>query len=125
MDDEALTFNRFVKGPWSSIYGDYDANNHILYSILAKLSVGVFGLSELTLRLPSVLAGFFLILGMFWLLQLVRYRTIRWIALLAISLHPLLMDFSVAARGYSLSLALFVWAVYFRGAGVTCWREYS
>jgi hypothetical protein len=115
--DEALTFNRFVKGPWSGIYGDYDANNHILYSILAKLSVGVFGLSELTLRLPSVLAGFFLIVGMFWLLQLVRSRAIRWIALLAISLHPLLMDFSIAARGYSLSLALFVWAVYFSGRG--------
>ena len=117
MIDEVLTFNRFVKGPWSSIYGDYDANNHILYSILAKLSVGAFGLSELTLRLPSVLAGFCLILGLFWLLQLVRSRVIRWIALLAISLHPLLMHFSVAAQGYSLSLALFVWALHLSGRG--------
>ena len=61
--DEAFTFNRFVKGPWSSISAEYHANNHVLYSILAKLSVGVFGLSEFTLRLPSLLAGFFLIVG--------------------------------------------------------------
>ncbi len=59
--DEALTFSRYVKGPWSSIWSeDYDANNHILYSFLAKMSVPVFGLSEFTLRLPSLLAGFFL-----------------------------------------------------------------
>jgi hypothetical protein len=112
--DEALTFNRFVKGPWSSIYAPfYDANNHILYSILAKLSIYTFGLSEFTLRLPSLIAGAFLIFGIFRVLQAISSRLMRWMFFVALSLHPLLLDFSVAARGYSLGLALFVWALYF------------
>src|ERR1022692_4332728 len=30
---------------------------------------------------------------------------------LALGLHPLLLDFSVAARGYGLALALLIWAI--------------
>src|SRR5205807_6159397 len=37
----------------------------------------------------------------------------RWIALIALSLHPLLLDFSIAARGYGLSMTLFTWSLYF------------
>jgi hypothetical protein len=111
--DEAMTFNRFVDGPWSNIYKPYyDANNHILYSILAKLSIRAFGLSEFSLRLPSVIAGFFLVLGLFWVLQAYCSRPIRWAVLIALSIHPLLMEFSVAARGYGLGWALLVWAIY-------------
>ena len=108
-----MTFNRYVDGPWSNIYKPYyEANNHILYSALAKLSVRAFGLSEFSLRLPSVIAGLFLVLGLFWLLQAIRSRSIRWVVLIALSMHPLLLDFSVAARGYSLGWALLVWALY-------------
>src|SRR2546421_4785714 len=57
--DEAFSFLRFIDGPWSSLWSRYDAANHVLYSFLAKLSVTLFGLSEFSLRLPSVLAGFF------------------------------------------------------------------
>jgi hypothetical protein len=112
--DEAYTFNRFLNGSWWNIYLPYDANNHVLYSILAKLSVQLFGLSEFSLRLPSVISGFFLILGAYRVLALAKTSAaVRWIALAAISLHPLFLDFTIAARGYGLSLALMVWAVYF------------
>jgi hypothetical protein len=111
--DEAFTFNHFVDGPWSSIYSRLDANYHVLYSILAKASVRAFGLSELTLRLPALLAGFAMILGVFWVLHLTTRPLVRWIAIVALSLHPLLLDFSVAARGYGLGLALLIWAIYF------------
>src|SRR5262249_51890374 len=106
---------------WSSIWPFYyDANNHVLYSILSKVSVRVLGLSEFALRLPSLLAGFFLVLGVFCLLQLTRSVAIRWVAFLTICLHPFLLDFSIAARGYSLSVALLVGAFYvsFRGSYV-------
>jgi hypothetical protein len=114
--DEAFTFHRFVSGPWENIYSLFDANNHILYSILAKLSIRTLGLSELTLRLPSVLAGFALMLGIYCVLRRVTFgwwgQAVRWLALIAASLHPLLLDFCVAARGYGLALAFLVWAVY-------------
>jgi len=112
--DEAFSYNEFVSGSWGRIYARYDANNHVLYSILAKVSMGAFGVNEFALRLPSVLSGFFLMLGIYYVLeQTVSSRAVPWIALIALGLHPLLLDFSVAARGYGLSLALFVWAIYF------------
>ena len=111
--DEATTYNKFVSGPWNKLFGRYDANNHILSSFLIKLSVTLGGLSPFTLRFPSLIAGFFLTLGVFWLLKQVQSRTLRWTAFALFCLHPLLLDFSIAARGYSLSLAFFVWALYF------------
>jgi hypothetical protein len=111
--DEAFTFNHFVDGPWSSIYSSSDANYHVLYSILAKLSVRAFGVSELSFRLPALLAGFAMILGVLWVLHMTTGPLVRWIAIVALSLHPLVLDFSVAARGYGLGLALLVWAIYF------------
>jgi hypothetical protein len=109
--DEAFWFLHFIEGPWSSLWSPYNAANHVLYSFLAKFSVALFGLSEFTLRLPSVLAGFFFMWGVFRVLESCESRIIRWIAYLAIGLHPLLMDFSIAARGYGLGVALLVWAV--------------
>jgi hypothetical protein len=110
--DEATTYNLFVSGPWRKLFGRYDANNHILSSLLIKLSVTIGGLSEFKLRLPSLLGGFFLTLGAFWLLKQVAPPAMRWVAFALICLHPMLLDFSIAARGYSLSLAFFVWALY-------------
>src|SRR5208283_4807348 len=111
--DEAITYNRFVSGPWLKLFGRYDANNHILSSILVKFSVGMGGLSPFTLRLPSLIAGFFLTLGVFWVLKEVESVAVRWTVFALFCLHPLLFDFSIAARGYSLSLAFFIWALYF------------
>ncbi len=111
--DEAFTYNRFINGPWRNLVEDYDANNHILHSILVRLSVHLFGLSEFSVRFPSLISGFFLILGSFWVLLRIRSPWIRWITILTLSLHPLLLDFSVAARGYGMGLAFLVWAVYF------------
>lgn len=111
--DEAHTFNSYVDGPWSNFYARYIPHNHVLFSLLARFSVDLFGRSDLAFRLPSVIAGFFLILGAFRILELSTARAIRWIAILALSLHPLLLDFSVAARGYGLGLALLTWAIFF------------
>lgn len=112
--DEATTFRFYVNAPWSSLYNHFIPNNHVLYSVLARLCAAAFGPSELALRLPSVIAGFFLITGAFAVLELsVSRPVIRWIAIAAISLQPLLLDFSVAARGYGLGLALLSWAIYF------------
>jgi hypothetical protein len=111
--DEATTYLKFVSGPWRKLFGRYDANNHILSSVLIKLSVTLAGLSEFKLRLPSLIAGFFLTVGVFWILKGVKSWPLRWAAFALVCLHPLLFDFSIAARGYSLSLVFFVWGLYF------------
>lgn len=111
--DEATTYNQFVSGPWRKLFGRYDANNHILSSVLIKLTVTLGGLSEFKLRLPSLIAGFFLTVGVFWILKRVQSWPLRWAAFAVVCLCPMLLDFSIMARGYSLSLAFFVWALYF------------
>jgi uncharacterized membrane protein len=112
--DEAFTFIRFVDGPWNKVYTLYDSNNHVLYSLLAKLSIRAFGISEFTLRLPSLIAGLLLLVGVAKVLRrLVVSKTVAVLAVVAIGIHPLLLEFCIAARGYGLSLAAFVWALWF------------
>ena len=58
--DEALTFARYVPYPiWQIVKYDMphlDPNNHILNTLLTKLSTSVFGTQEWALRLPNSLA---------------------------------------------------------------------
>jgi hypothetical protein len=79
---------------------------------LAKLNVLAFGPGEFALRLPSVAAGFAMMLGIFAVLTECQRPWVRWTAYLAVGLHPLLLDFSMTARGYGLGLALLVWAIH-------------
>ncbi|HEY1204236.1 MAG: glycosyltransferase family 39 protein [Bryobacteraceae bacterium] len=110
--DEALTWQIYLDAPVSNIFDVYDANHHFLATILERLSTGLFGTSELSLRLPSLLAGAlfflavyrlaFLIFGGGWLVPL---------AVLLMAANPLVLDFLVAARGYGLALALFFYSL--------------
>jgi hypothetical protein len=110
--DEAFSFNLFLSHSWHDIYFHYDAANHLLYSLLAKFSMMLFGASTWAIRLPTVIAGFFLMLGVWRLLESSESRAVRWVAFAAIGLHPLILDFSVAARGYGLALAFLAWALH-------------
>lgn len=109
--DEAFTYNHFVGG--DQLIQHYDANNHVLYTLLAKASLAVFGLSEFTLRLPSLLGG---LLYLYMVYRLSRYLFGEsWLFLLSVaslSLNPFVLDFLSAARGYGLALAFFLWAFY-------------
>ncbi|MCS7313916.1 MAG: hypothetical protein RMI94_10755 [Bryobacterales bacterium] len=109
--DEAFTYNHFAGGDVPVRV--YDANNHVLFTWLARAAVATLGLSELSLRLPSVAAGWAYLA---WAFVFAR----RWIArpwlftltVAALSLNPFLLDFLSAARGYGLALAFFGWAFY-------------
>lgn len=112
--DEASTYMDFVRGGWPTIWGRYDPNDHVLYSVLARLSTDLFHPGDFSLRLPSVLAGFFFVIGLYLVLALtVESRAIRWVTLVGVSIAPLLLDFFVAARGYGLGITLLVWAIFF------------
>jgi hypothetical protein len=109
--DEAFTFSQFIVPPMRDMLGHYDANNHVLFTLLAKLSVRLFGTCELAIRLPSVLAGIAYAWGVFRLLsRRIPQPWIVAIAFLSLTLNPLILDFLSAARGYGLALAFLVWA---------------
>jgi len=105
--DEAFSYNLFLSGSWSRLFGGYDAAHHVLYSIFAKISITVFGLSEFTLRLPA-LAACLLYLAVAYRLcrRLLPDGPLFLLPLALLTLNPHLMDFFSAARGYSLTLAL-------------------
>lgn len=109
--DEAITWRLYIVTPFSSILHTYDANHHILHTWLVRLVTSILGVSEFTLRLPA-LAGAALYLYTLTRLS-ARLFGQTWLApasVLLMGAPPLVMDFLVAARGYGLALAFFLFA---------------
>ena len=111
--DEAVTYDAFVVGPMSHAFTGYNANNHVLFTILAKVTTGAVGTSELGLRLTSVVAGAVYFVAVFFLCRLLFGSAMIFsMAVAGLALNPLVLDFFSAARGYGLALALFMAAFY-------------
>lgn len=108
--DEALTWQLYLTTPFSTIFQHYNPNNHLLATLLMRVSAAVFGFSEPALRLPSLAAAILYFV-------VVRRLALRWfgltppvvLAILLLSVHPLLLDFFVAARGYGLATACYLY----------------
>jgi uncharacterized membrane protein len=111
--DEAFTYNSFVRPPLAQILTTYDANHHVLHSLLAKVFVSVFGVSEFTLRLPSLLGG---ALYLWMVLALARTifgsRPMLVLPVALLSLNPLVLDYLSMARGYGAGLGLWLLALH-------------
>lgn len=110
--DEALTYQLYLAGPAARIFDLFDANHHFLNTLLMKVSVSLFGLSEWSMRLPA-LAGAALYFAAVYRIGTRHFRTVFASLLMAmlLTLNPLILDFMVAARGYGMALGLFFWAL--------------
>ncbi len=105
--DEADTFLGFAMPEWPSHW--YPASgNHVLNSALVRLFTRIFGVSQLTVRIPALIGAavytaacirLSVLLGSTRLLQLAVF--------VCLTFNPLVQDFLVASRGYSLALAFF------------------
>ena len=87
-------------------------NNHLLNTLLMKLSASVFGTSEMSLRLPNWLA----FLGFMYAVYLMIRRLSPWIALSAFALitcNPYMLDSFATARGNGLSYFFMTYALYY------------
>jgi 4-amino-4-deoxy-L-arabinose transferase-like glycosyltransferase len=108
--DEALTYAWHVTGSvydivWFNTPG-IPANNHLLFTLFAKLSVLLFGDSEVALRLPSILAYALFCAAV----AAIIFRQLRGLlgllCLIFVVLNPYIVDMMSIARGYGLGLAL-------------------
>ena len=129
--DELLTYVQYMSWSPGEIVTTYDNQaNHVLYTLLARLSFLTFGEGVWALRLPAVLFG----VGSVWALYLfasevaTRREGLLSAALLTFSYHH--VWFSQNARGYTgllfwtlLSSWLLVRAV--RGGHVRLWLLYA
>jgi hypothetical protein len=103
--DEALTYEWFLDQGVSHVL-NYNPANHVLQTLLAKPIVKIFGLSEFTLRVPSLIGAAIYLVATFALCRRLFGDGIGLLLSVAmLSLNPLVMDFMVAARGYGLGLA--------------------
>jgi hypothetical protein len=110
--DEACTYIQFVRGSWWNAVTQYSANNHVLFTLLAKLSTDTLGVTELTLRLPTLLgAGLYVTSAFALCRRLAEDRIVAGLASAALTLNPFVLDFLVAARGYGLALGFLLMAL--------------
>ena len=109
--DEALTWLMYLREPLATMFNFWQANNHVLHTLLAWLSVHAFGHSELALRLPALLGALLCLLALRRLaLRACGEGWLHLLALLLLAGNPLVLDFLVAARGYGLALGTLLWA---------------
>lgn len=106
--DESLSFAIFNYQP---VWAD-TANNHVLNTYLMQFFSGLFGVSELTLRLASILAHLLYLVSSVLLLLRVRSWVLRLAGFVLLNFNPFMLDFFFVARGYGLALAFLLLSVF-------------
>ncbi|HXR36540.1 MAG TPA: hypothetical protein VN754_11350, partial [Candidatus Binataceae bacterium] len=93
--------------PWYPSSG-----NHVLNSLLMRLVTLVFGVSELTVRIPAILGALIYIGSALYLCLLITGRKLLQLPLLMCLIYnPVILDYLVAARGYSLAIGFLLAAI--------------
>ena len=114
--DESNTFLSYVNNGFLYLFLYREPNNHVLHTLLVKLSVGLFGGHPVAIRLPAYLASVLAIPMAFGLSKLLfDGKASGLLASAAVALSPYLVLYGTNARGYSLvvlfSLCLAVLAI--------------
>lgn len=120
--DEAYTYLHYVKQSWLGIIlykPPHIPNNHILNTLLMKLSVNIFGLSDWSLRLPNVLMSLVYFRYAAALARKFRFPGIQILGFLSLCLPLYFIDFFAMARGYGMGLSLSLASLYH----LYCYRE--
>lgn len=111
--DEAVMFEWFQAGPWSQLFGSEFGNHHPLTVLFSRVSIGIFGLSEFSQRLPSLVGAVVYFYASFRICAfLLGEGALFFLGVAFLSLNPFLLDYLCLARGYSLGLAFFMYAMY-------------
>ncbi len=111
-DDSTLKLHRPT---WERTLWHYDdgPNNHILFSVLGKLSHNFarpgsgpddFYFSEFWIRLPAYISGLGAVAAMTWLMISMGFPRTAPLASTILALHPWFVRWGTEARGYALEL---------------------
>jgi hypothetical protein len=110
-NDEAYSWRLYIGVEPFNLFHRYDANLHVLHTLLTWASVKLFGLSELTFRIPSLLACAAYFAAVYRLCGLAFGASPMFLlGTCLLTLNPLIQDYMSAGRGYGLALACFAWA---------------
>jgi hypothetical protein len=105
--DEAYTFLNFVKGDFFDHFYYPLPNNHVLHTLLVRMSVGLLGNHPVAIRLPAVLAGLLAIPLTFCVSRSLGGNCRSgYFAAALVAVFPYLILYDTMARGYSLLVLL-------------------
>ena len=114
--DEALTFLIHAQGSLGDIFSyrlPYQINNHLLHTLLVKLCLNIFGVSEPVMRIPALAGHILYLVGVYLILKRISGKGIVVAGALLLSTNPYLLDYFSCARGYGLGLGFTVLGLYF------------
>lgn len=101
--DEAYTFIYYASKSLPTILANYSApNNHIFHTILVALTYHLFGASPWILRLPAFLAGVLAVPAAYIAARRFFTRHQALAAAAALTVTPVLIEYSANGRGYTL-----------------------
>jgi uncharacterized membrane protein len=112
--DEAYTVMTFAKSSVYALTNYHVPNNHILHSLLVRLSILAFGYAPWAVRLPALVAGLLTILALYGLGRDAYMRPTGFAAALILAMTSNHVIGSARARGYTL-LALFAVLLFWLG----------
>jgi len=104
--DESYTFLNFVNKGFLNLFYYSAPNNHILHTLMVKLSTLIWGSHPASIRFPSFLAGLGSIPLTLGLCRQLSLRRSGILASIAMSVAPYMILYSTMARGYSLLVFL-------------------
>ncbi|MCC7368205.1 MAG: glycosyltransferase family 39 protein [Chloroflexi bacterium] len=101
--DELFTALNFVgaESAWKTASTSINFNNHVGYSLLARLSEQTLGRAEWALRLPALLLGLATLPALWWYARPLVGPRLALAATLALALAPEHIRWSTTARGYT------------------------
>ena len=108
---EAWNYDRFIAPDWTESLSRFDVNNHVLNTLLVRISTARFHLTELSMRLPSLLTGVFYLWVVFRMTRRWFGGGLPFLAVIGLlTLNPMVIDALSEARGYGMALAAWMWA---------------
>ena len=114
--DESITYLVHVQRSVGQIIQfdvAYASNNHVLNTLLMKVSAWLFGTNELALRLPALLAHVGFLLGTYVATRPLARPWLRGATFLVLNTNPYVLDMFSCARGYALALCFTAWTLHF------------
>ena len=114
IEDEAISFNRYIDVPWQKLIFFYqDTNQHTLFLLISKFFIWVFGETEIIYRLPSFLFGVLSIPLIYRLGLVMKFsRSAAVLAALLMTLSWPHLKYSMEARGYGITIFLVLLVIF-------------
>lgn len=106
--DESYSFLNYVSKPLLAALGHYNENNHLFHTLLAHLSISLFGVHLWSLRLPVLICGTLLIPIAFFTARLLYGGNAAMLSAALVATSSILIDYSTNARGYIIVCCCFL-----------------